>query len=145
MLVDDSISRGGSIMASSAPGERGGHISLLDLPMERDGRELRPPTRPLHRQPQQSHAQLTTNSQQRCRHFHASKSLASFLLLLQWTTPPLHCSSAWSVVTAAWLSVPRQTQRQERLPSNSNSTRRLRESDSHSHDRTPSKLLRMAK
>jgi hypothetical protein len=43
MLVDDSISRGGSIMASSAPGERGGHISLLDLPMERDGRELRPP------------------------------------------------------------------------------------------------------
>ena len=40
MLVDDSISRGGTVLASTAPGEKGGEISLLDLPMERDGREL---------------------------------------------------------------------------------------------------------
>jgi hypothetical protein len=39
MLVDDSISRGGSLVASTAPGEKGGNISLLDLPMEREGRE----------------------------------------------------------------------------------------------------------
>eukprot|EP01046_Picozoa_sp_COSAG06_P018745 COSAG06_NODE_1314_length_9887_cov_10.607070_7_plen_86_part_00 len=39
MLVDDSVSRGGSLVASTAPGEKGGNISLLDLPMEREGRE----------------------------------------------------------------------------------------------------------
>lgn len=37
MLVDDSISRGSIIAATSAPGNRGGSISLLDLPMEKDG------------------------------------------------------------------------------------------------------------
>ena len=46
MLVDDSISRGASVVASTAPGEKGGEISLLDLPMERDGREL--PTEATH-------------------------------------------------------------------------------------------------
>ena len=46
MLVDDSISRGGSVVASTAPGEKGGNISLLDLPMERDGREF-PLSQPL--------------------------------------------------------------------------------------------------
>eukprot|EP01043_Picozoa_sp_COSAG02_P019395 COSAG02_NODE_932_length_15816_cov_15.913088_4_plen_317_part_00 len=40
MLVDDSISSGGSLVASSAPGNRGGKLSLLDLPIEQDGREL---------------------------------------------------------------------------------------------------------
>ena len=63
MLVDDSISRGGSIMASSAPGERGGHISLLDLPMERDGREPCPPLGPY------------TGS--RSSHTHSSRPIAS--------------------------------------------------------------------
>lgn len=40
MLVDDSISNGGALVASSAPGSRGGKLSLLDLPIEQDGREL---------------------------------------------------------------------------------------------------------
>ena len=37
MLVDDSISRGSILAATSAPGNHGGSISLLDLPMEKDG------------------------------------------------------------------------------------------------------------
>jgi hypothetical protein len=39
MLVDDSISRGNVLAASSAPGDRGGAISLLDLPIEKEGLE----------------------------------------------------------------------------------------------------------
>ena len=37
MLVDDSISRGSTLISSTAPGERGGSIQLLDLPLEADG------------------------------------------------------------------------------------------------------------
>ena len=39
MLVDDSISRGMTLVASSAPGEKGGNIALLDLPLEHEGME----------------------------------------------------------------------------------------------------------
>ena len=41
MLVDDSISRSSMLAATSAPGNRGGTISLLDLPMEKDGLDAR--------------------------------------------------------------------------------------------------------
>ena len=51
MLVDDSISSGGSLVASSAPGNRGGQLSLLDLPIEQDGRELPFLSRPTTTQP----------------------------------------------------------------------------------------------
>ena len=37
MLVDDSISSNFELTASSAPGDNGGTISLLDLPLETDG------------------------------------------------------------------------------------------------------------
>lgn len=94
MLVDDSISRGGSILASSAPGEKGGHISLLDLPMERDGREPRPH---LHTQPQHSHTQLTINcSQDRHRHCPARNHVSILLLTLTLLCSGrhLHCATS---------------------------------------------------
>ena len=41
MLVDDSITSGFDLVASSAPGDNGGTISLLDLPLETDGLEAK--------------------------------------------------------------------------------------------------------
>ncbi len=136
MLVDDSISRGGSVVASSAPGERGGNISLLDLPMERDGRELlRHSMKPQHYTRQHCHESVfqsigIVTNRNVCQHWlmrpgclavacgvaryfccRCANDLTSVALhLLQLTRHPLLCFFPSSVAMVAWLNVLKRMQ-----------------------------------